>query len=150
MIHSFVVVSGDEFQFYILVGDDRFHVAINGSPYCTYPFRTAIEDIRAITVDKDVQEIYQIDHRQAYPSPYPLIQVSDPRTTFSNDIPKPMVPGHVTVITAIPFGSAKGFFKLRFCEGDTKKQALHFNARFDSKVLVRNSTNDNLRYNHIW
>lgn len=39
---------GDVFKLYILIGDDRFHIAINGHPYCTYGFRAALSEIRSI------------------------------------------------------------------------------------------------------
>jgi Galactoside-binding lectin len=127
------------------VGDKSFHIAVNGRKYCDYNFRCPLEDIRTITVHKDVQLINQVDHRQAYPSPFPQIQSEDRKNVFSNDVPKPFLPGQVLIITALPFGNPKGMFTLRFTEGDTKKQALHFNVRFHPhNMVVRNSMNDAL------
>lgn len=136
------MLPGDTFQIYILVGDDRFHVAINGAAHSTFKFRLPLEDIRCIAVDKDVQNIHQVDHRQAFPFPYPPVQSTDLQNAFSNDTPKPFTPGNVVVITAIPFGNTHGSFILRFTQGDTARESLHFNPRFDGKVVVRNSHND--------
>lgn len=54
------------------------------------------------------------------------------------------VSGHVIVITGIPYGSSKGWFLIRFTEAASKRQALHFNVRFDPYfVVVRNNMNEN-------
>ncbi|GAB0099225.1 Galectin [Sergentomyia squamirostris] len=140
------LIAGENFKVYILVGDSKFHIAVNGRPYCTYMFRTSLEDIRAIIVTNDVQVVNQVDHRQSYPTPHPLLQYDEPRLAFTNDVPKPFSPGHIIVITAIPYGNPRGLFIIRFTEGETKKQALHFNPRFDPQVVVRNSMNDNLNF----
>uniref|UniRef100_A0A1Q3FNQ5 Galectin n=1 Tax=Culex tarsalis TaxID=7177 RepID=A0A1Q3FNQ5_CULTA len=141
------VSPGEIFRLYILVGDDRFHVAINGHPYCTYGYRGPLADIRTIRIDKDIQQIVQVDHRQAYPAPFPAIQLEETFNTFSNDVPKPFLPGHVIIITAIPFGNPRGGFIIRFNENGTKKQALHLNPRFDPHyVVVRNSHTDTLEF----
>lgn len=56
-----------------------------------------------------------------------------------------LMSGHVLILTAIPFGNPRGAFILRFTEGESRKQALHLNPRFDPHyVVVRNSMNDNL------
>lgn len=138
---------GDVFKLYILIGDDRFHIAINGHPYCTYGFRAALSEIRSIMVVKDVQQIVQVDHRQAFPTPFPAIQFDEPFNSFSNDVPKPFLPGHVIIITAIPFGNPRGRFIIRFMENGTKRQALHFNPRFDPQYqVVRNSHTETLEF----
>uniref|UniRef100_A0A1B0CFH5 Galectin n=1 Tax=Lutzomyia longipalpis TaxID=7200 RepID=A0A1B0CFH5_LUTLO len=140
------LLAGESFKVYILVGDSKFHIAINGCRYCTYMFRTPLEDIRAITVNHDIQVVNQVDHRQAFPSPYPPVQFDEAQLAFTNDVPKPFSAGHVIVITGIPYGNPKGLFIIRFTEGETKKQGLHFNPRFEARVVVRNSLNDNLTY----
>lgn len=138
------IVPGWDFNFYIFVGDDRFHVAINNREYCTYHFRTSLDEIHAITVNGDVQSLTQIDHRQSYPSPWPLIQHVEKRVAFSSDVPRLFSPGHVIIITAIPFGNPNGQFTLQFTEGATKKQAYHFQARFQPRIVAVNSMTDSL------
>lgn len=117
---------------------------MNNRPYCTYKFRASLDEIRSISIYKDVQVVNQIDHRSSFPSPYPVIQFDDDKHIFSNDVPKQFLPGHVIVITAIPYGNPKGMFTIRFTERETKKQALHFNVRFEHSIIVKNSMNDNL------
>ncbi|XP_058442756.1 32 kDa beta-galactoside-binding lectin [Malaya genurostris] len=141
------ITAGELFKLYILVGDDKFHIAINGQPYCTYAFRATLSEIRAISLFKDIQQITQIDHRQAFPTPFPAIQLEEKFNSFSNDVPKPFLPGHVIVITAIPFGNPRGGFIIRFMENGSKRQALHFNPRFDPHyVVVRNSHTEALEF----
>ncbi|XP_055523921.1 32 kDa beta-galactoside-binding lectin lec-3-like isoform X2 [Wyeomyia smithii] len=141
------VRAGELFKLYILVGDDKFHIAINGQSYCTYMFRAPLLEIRSITIFKDVQQIIQIDHRQIFPTPFPAIQLEESFNSFSNDVPKPFLPGHVIVITAIPFGNPRGGFIIRFTENGSKRQALHFNPRFDPHyIVVRNSHTDALEF----
>lgn len=132
------LLPGENFQFYILVGDSKFHITINGFPFCTYTYRMALNDIRTIIVQKDVQFITQIDHRQAYPFPRPIVQFDDPIFVFSNDTPKNFTAGHVIIVTGIPYGNPKGMFLIRFTENENlEKQVLHFNPRFEDSVIVR-------------
>lgn len=132
------LLPGENFQFYILIGDSKFHITINGFPFCTYTYRVPIDAIRTIIVQKDVQFITQIDHRQAYPFPRPIVQFDDPVFVFSNDTPKPFSDGHVIIITGIPYGNPRGMFLIRFTENENlEKQVLHFNPRFEDGVIVR-------------
>lgn len=146
------LVAGEIFKVYIFVSDYSFHIAFNDEAFCTYAFRIAVQEIRTVEVTQDLQAIVQMDHRATFPTPMPVVQRSfgehvpeDGRLEFSNDCPRRFTPGHVIVLTAIPYGNSRGFFVVRFTEGLTRKQALHFSARFEPEnVVVRNSTSDKL------
>lgn len=48
------------------------------------------------------------------------------------------------VITGIPYGNPRGWFLIRFTEAASKRQALHFNVRFDPYfIVVRNNMSEN-------
>lgn len=155
------LVPGDRFKVYIFVADTRFHIALNDAGFCTYAFRTPCARIAAIEVRHDLQTLWQCDHRATFPAPWPALQLTDGdadeagtagsgafvgnRVEFSNDVPRRFRPGHVVVVTAIPYGNARGMFLVRFTEGASRRQALHFNARFDPEyVVVRNAMNEKL------
>uniref|UniRef100_A0A182PG95 Galectin n=1 Tax=Anopheles epiroticus TaxID=199890 RepID=A0A182PG95_9DIPT len=134
------IVTGKVFTVYVLVGDQQFHVAFEGSAVCTYPIKGSLAELRAITITKDVHQVLSVDHRQSFPYPFPALQGTDDLYYFSNDVPKPFLPGHIIIVTAIPFGNPRGGFILKFNENGSKRQALHFNPRFDPHyVVVRNS-----------
>lgn len=141
------ILPGDKFKIYILVAEGKFQVSINGRPYCDFAYRMDIDQIRTISVTKDVAAITNIDHRQVYPYPHPIIQCNEPKYEFSNDVPKLFEPGHVIIMQAIPYGNPQGTFTIRFNEGDNpKKNALFFNVRFHRGVVALNHTTDNGSY----
>lgn len=145
MAVSRLLVAGQRFRVCILVTDTKFMIALNEVPFCMYKFRGQLSDIRTLRVTKDVQYVNQVDHRRCYPSPRPLVWLNDDYHSFSNDVPKKFMAGHAIVIKGIPFGNPKGRFTITFFENETKKQAFHFNARFEQQIVVRNSTNEKLR-----
>ncbi|XP_063696480.1 uncharacterized protein LOC134827660 [Culicoides brevitarsis] len=138
------LVEGQRFRLCILVTETNFMIAFNDTPFCTYAFRGETSEIKTLRITKDLQYVNQVDHRRCYPSPRPLVWLNDDYHSFSNDVPKKFMAGHAMVVKAIPFGNPKGRFTVTFFENETKKQAFHFNARFDEMRVVRNSTNDKL------
>jgi hypothetical protein len=141
------IISGWDFKVYIMVGDERFHVAINEQPFCTYNFRLPLDTIHALQVLGDVQRIFQVDHRRAYPSPWPLVQ-EDKKcgTEVSADVPRQFFPGHVIVINAIPTGNPSGTFIIKMTEGSSKRQMLHISTRFNNRATICNSMTETLEW----
>lgn len=113
--YIFIIILGETFKIYILVGDQRFHIAINDEPYCTYTFRMPLETIRTIQITRDIQSVVQIDHRSVYPTSIPAIQVDDNNIEFSNDIPKKFPPGKLFVFAHM---SSPNVWICRSCAGN--------------------------------
>ncbi|XP_058064349.1 32 kDa beta-galactoside-binding lectin lec-3-like [Anopheles bellator] len=132
--------AGHTFSIFVLVGDEKYHIALANTHIGSFAIKGKLSDIKVVTITQDVHQVLAVDHRQSFPFPFPAIQVSDDTTYFSNDVPKPFLPGHVTILTAVPYGNPRGGFIIKFHENGSKKQALHFNPRFDPHyVVVRNS-----------
>lgn len=141
------IMSGWDFKVYIFTGDDRFHVAINEQPFCTYAYRLPLESIHSLQVHGDVQRIFQVDHRRAYPSPWPYVQEDLKRgLEISASVPRAFIPGHVLIIQAIPSGNNNGNFTVRFYEGSSKRQMFHLSIRFNQRVTVANSMTEALEW----
>lgn len=141
------LVPGDFFIVHIFASDEKFHISVNHRPFCTFKYRLSIEQLITVEVRDHLQAVTQIDHRTAFPSPWPPLQYSDPHTVFSNDSPILFTPGHVIVITALPYHDENGRFFVLFMDGDSKREALHFNVRFNPQnVVVRNAMKDNYEF----
>jgi Galactoside-binding lectin len=141
------IIAGWDFKVYILAGDEKFHIAINEQPFCTYNYRLPLEAIHAIQILGDVQRIFQVDHRRAYPSPWPFVQ-EDKKSgcEVSADVPRQFFPGHVIVIHAIPSGNPNGNFVIKMTEGSSKRQMFHISARFNQRVTAANSMTESLEW----
>jgi hypothetical protein len=145
------IISGWDFKVLIMTGDEKFHIAINDQPHCTYNYRLTLESIHAISITGDVQKIYQMDHRRAFPSPWPMLHEDIRRgPEFSFDAPKQFYPGHVFVISAIPSGSHNGTFIIKLLYGASKRQMFHLSARFNQRNVIVNSQTDSLEYDSIF
>lgn len=141
------IMCGWDFKVYILAGDERFHISINEQPFCTYNYRLPLENIHAIQVLGDVQRIYQVDHRRAFPSAWPFIHEDIKRgSEISADVPRQFYPGHVIVIHAIPSGNPNGNFIIKFTEGASKRQMFQISVRFNSRITVVNSMTESLEW----
>lgn len=139
------IVPGWDFRILILTGDEKFHIAINDQPYCTYNYRLPIESINAISISGDVQKIFQVDHRRAFPSTWPLLHEEISRgTSLSFDVPKMFYIGHVMIITGIISGNPGGTLIMRLNQGASPRQMLHISARFNQRALIVNSQTEQL------
>lgn len=132
---------GKSFTIYILVGESRFHVSINDKSFCTYNFKSALKEIRAVTVSGDVEKVTQMDHRLVFPSLYPLVNNDTPDIVYSGFIPRKYEPGQVVLISGVATGNSQGEFIIMFNENDCCRQLIHFNPRFDQQEVVINTMN---------
>lgn len=130
---------GEDFEIYILVGDDRFHVSINEKAYCTFKFQLPVNSIRSVNVSGDVECLTKVDHIKVFPLIYPLINTDTENVVFSAHIPRNYEPGHVIALTGTAFGNPQGEFVIFFMEEDTSRQLIHFNPRFDQQEVVINT-----------
>lgn len=130
---------GDEFKIYILVGDDRFHVSIDGKPFCIYTFKVPVAEIRAVTVSGDAECVTQMDQRRVFPSLFPLVCEDTPDLVYSSFIPRKYQPGQVITISGVASGNPQGEFVIFFNENDSTRQLIHLNPRFDQQEVVINS-----------
>lgn len=147
MTSSNPVVPGWDFKILIMTGDEKFHIAINDQPYCTYNYRLSLEAVHVLAIGGDVQKIYQVDHRKIFPSPYPMLHTEGARSTeLSFDVPRQMFPGHVFVISAIPSGSQNGGFYIQINHGASKRQMMHISARFKQRIVVMNCHTDTMEW----
>lgn len=137
---------GEDFRVYVLVSEEKFHVALNDKHLCYYQHQAPVDAIRTVLVSGDLEKITQVDHRRTYPSPWPPIQENFPTASFSSDVPYEFLPGTVIVLKMKPSGSSDGSFFIRFNDRGTKKQLFHFNPRFAQRVIVVNTMTDSLKY----
>lgn len=128
------IESGDPFRIYILVSEKKLHVALNNKHLCYYEHQGPVETIRTVQVSGDLDKVTQIDHRRAYPSPWPPIHENFPTASFSSDVPHEFLPGTVIVLKIFVSGSSDGSFFIRFNDRGTKKQLFHFNPRFSEHI----------------
>lgn len=134
------IVAGWDFKVLIMTTDDKFHIAVNDYPYCTYAYRLPIENIHTLLINGDMQKIFQVDHRRIFPSPWPILHEDIKRgPELSFDIPKQFYPGHVSVIHAIPSGNHNGNFIIKLMKGASKREMFHFSARFNQRAVIVNS-----------
>jgi Galactoside-binding lectin len=141
------IISGWDFKVYIMTSDEKFHIAINDQPFCTFNYRLPLENIHAIQVLGDIQKIFRVDHRRAYPSAWPFIQEDTKRgVTMSADVPRQFFPGHVIVIQGIASGNPSGNFLIRMMDGSSKRQMFHMSVRFNHRITVANSMSESLEW----
>lgn len=122
--------AGDEFGVTILVGRDRFHVALNDRDYCEFVFRggaATLSRCQYVQVLQDVEYIRRVDHVQTYPSVYPAAYLRDTTFSFSNDLPAAYSKGQVVVLHAATFGNKTGNFSVHFLNGQAPRTAQVFN-----------------------
>lgn len=144
-VESFITIAGEPFKFYVLVSEEKFHIALNDQNLCNYSHQTSVNSVRCIMISGDLEKIIAIDHRRSYPTPWPPIQEDISSAAFSSDVPYEFTPGSLIVLKMRLSGKPNGSFFIRFNERATKKQLFHFNPRFEKRPYIAvNSMNDSL------
>lgn len=144
-IDEYLVLPGDPFKFYILVSEEKFHIALNGRNLCEYSHHQTLDSVRCIFVSGDLEKVTAVDHRRVYPTPWPPIQEDTATAAFSSDVPNEFSPGSLVVLKIRLSGASDGSFFIRFNERATEKQLFHFNPRFEKRPYIAvNSMNDSL------
>ncbi|KAM7361942.1 uncharacterized protein ACRADG_012802 isoform 2-T2 [Cochliomyia hominivorax] len=132
----------DDFKFYIMFGESKFHVAFNNEPLINFKYQQNLADlqIQTLTILGQLEYIKQLDHHKYFPYTWPPIQIIENYLDFSNDQPMAFQPGHIMTITARLHGNTKGRFIIQFRHArDNKRQELHVSVRFDTQKIIRNS-----------
>ena len=131
---------GEQFTFCILVGDDRFHIAVNDASYCQYKYyQMSPEQIRSIMISGDMDGLVKVNHLKVFPFIYPNIQSDYEDLAFESFIPKQYSPGHLTLISGSINGKSDGEIVIMFTQDETQRQLIHFNVRFDEASVVMNA-----------
>lgn len=142
--NKFEIKPGEPFQIYMFAGESKFHIALNGENFSEYKYQTSLHHIKSIKVTGDLEKVTQIDHRRAFPTPWPPVQEDFSSIGFSCDTPQRFVPGSIIIMRMIVTGSINGNFFIRFNDRASKKQLFHFNPRFQERLIIVNCMNDSL------
>lgn len=127
---------GQHFELIILVENDKYKVAVNGTPVFDFGHRVSFTEVHALKIDGDL-DIRRIVFSSGF---NPRAQdVHNPHLPFS--MPIQPAPGRLIQIQGhIPHHSKNFSFNLQDCPGSsTPNRPLHFNPRFNENVVVRNN-----------
>lgn len=132
------VKRGGDFKFAIFVDSSTFFVSIDEKPFCFFPHRKPLQDIKYIELTHDVERIYRVDQTSSQPSRWPAIDTS----SFKSFAPRPFASGNVVTLTAIPKGNP-GDFVVEFYDGETNRTLLHFRVYLGNCSIVVNDDDRN-------
>ncbi|XP_005189857.1 uncharacterized protein LOC101900448 [Musca domestica] len=128
--------------------EESFHVAVNGKHRIRLNYCGNIHLLQALQIDNDVRRILRVDHRNTYPTPWPLwcrvhAPYGDEVNYFSCDVPAPPYQGLMVVIRVRCFGE-RGRLNINTKHEVRDKLFAHFSIRFDENCVVRNNKIDNI------
>ncbi|XP_013104033.1 32 kDa beta-galactoside-binding lectin lec-3-like [Stomoxys calcitrans] len=128
------------FKILITMDEQKFHVSINRQSVTFVRYCLPLNALSTLKIEGHLMVIKQVDHRKYFPTPWPLIQISDDNLMFSQDLPITLQAGHVMVMTMKLLGKTNGRFNLNFPHGDNNKSLVaHISVRFDRRTIVRNA-----------
>lgn len=129
---------GGDFKIAIYVDSSIFFVSIDEKPYCLFPHRKPLHDIKYVEVNQDVERIYRVDQTTSQPSRWPVVNTS----SFKSFAPRPFGPGNVVTLAAIPKGN-RGDFAVDFYDGETRRILLHVRVYVGNSLIVVNDQDAN-------
>jgi hypothetical protein len=131
---------GEDFKIAIYVDTKAFFVTINEKPFCVFPHRMPLNEIQNLTVWRDVETVYRVDHVTAPPKSWPLTN----NRTFTGLMPKQLKAGNVVVVTATP--KSCGDFTFNLIQTETGRIFFHFRPYLNNARIVMNDQCDNLKW----
>lgn len=132
------IKKGADFKISIYVDSSIFFVSIDDKPYCLFPHRKPLHDIKFVELIKDVESIYRVDQTTVQPSSWPAVNTF----SFKSFAPKPFGPGNVVALTAVPKGN-RGDFAMDFYDGGSSRVLLHIRVYVGNSLIVVNDQETN-------
>lgn len=126
-----------DFKIAIYVDTTVFLVSINEKPYCTFAHRKPINEIQELTIEKDIETIYQVDHFTALPTRWPLFNSG----IFRGLLPRKYKPGNVITVTAVAKGK-EGNFAFNLMNECSGRKFLHVRPYFSTKKIALNDMDE--------
>lgn len=133
---------GEDFKVSIFISHEMYYISINDKPYCTYKHRRDFKQIKRLNINKDVEQVYEVQHSTGEGKKWPT-QVD---SLYRVSIPKAVKPGDIFVISGTTRGSNSGTFALNFFDEHLKRPYFHMRAQLGKKGIGLNSQNEN----HFW
>lgn len=125
---------GGEFKIAIYVDNEFFLLSVDDRPYCTYPFRKPLNDIRRLNIFGDVEAIHQVNQF--------VVQngISKQRRASFGSIPAVDI-GTAMVFKGSVSGSPDGEFELELIDEATQRVLLQLLINFATEEITAKSPN---------
>uniref|UniRef100_A0A1I8MUH5 Galectin n=1 Tax=Musca domestica TaxID=7370 RepID=A0A1I8MUH5_MUSDO len=130
------------FSVTIAVDEKKFYVAINGESLTFVRYTGPQMKLAYLMIDGNLITLNQVDHRKYFALTWPPAQICQGKDglDFTHDIPCPLQPGNIMVLTMKLLGKADGWLRINFHNAtNSKRIEVHINLRFNLRQIIRNS-----------